>query len=169
MSGTPLPPPEFSPEYVQKASLPEDVRLCHDFNSSAEPAASLERQGLIFRPDFSSLTHLSTDDDHYYNTTGIATATYWSGRGLPTPTRDIRLLRCDLARWGFALVKDALSKPQLETMRVRTVEQAAGERAAGCALWLNACKCVCARNIVLFCSVANQSGRAEGWKRDHYD
>jgi len=131
-------PPEFYREAVTQASPPH-VQLYHTFHTSRsyEPAASLVRQGLTFRPIKALPTHMSDDDTHYYNTTGSAAA-FWSGRGLPQPTKDLERLRSDLTTWGYCLIGEALSPPQLNSMRARTVDQAAGERAAGVALWLNA-------------------------------
>ena len=49
---------------------------------------------------------------------------------LPQPTRDLATMRTDLAEFGYCLVADALSAAQLEVLRTRLDEQAAGERAA---------------------------------------
>ena len=131
------PPPEFGVEAVQRGSPPE-VQLFRHFHSKVEPGASLQRQGLTFRKDLESPTHLSSVDDqrHYYNTSdGEA---YWKGKGLPVPTKDIARLRGDLDAFGYALIHEALSTIQLKEMRERTVAQAAGERRSGVGLWLNA-------------------------------
>ena len=130
-------PAEFTPEAVAARSPPEE-RLFGEFHASgAEPAASLARLGLTFNKDPNSPTHLNTDDEQYYNTAGSATA-HWAGKGLPAPTKDIRAMRDDLRRWGYCLIAEAQSAGQLAAMRARVVEQAAGERAAGVGLWLNA-------------------------------
>ena len=55
---------------------------------------------------------------------------HYSPGELPEPTDDLEQLRNDMLEFGFCLVKDALSSEQLEVMRTRVDEQAAGERAA---------------------------------------
>ena len=52
---------------------------------------------------------------------------------LPPPTRDVAQAKADLARYGLAIVEDALSADELQALRTRIVEQAAGERQAGVA------------------------------------
>ena len=130
------PPPEFSPDAVASGSPPEQ-QLYQEFNSNAEPGASLTRQGLAFTKDAGSPTHLNDDDANYYNTTGSA-AEFWADRGLPAPAKSIETLRGDLQRWGYCLVEDGLSEQQLSRMLRRVEEQAAGEREAGVGLYLNA-------------------------------
>eukprot|EP00732_Lithocolla_globosa_P004849 Lithocolla_globosa_v1_NODE_4658_length_1392_cov_23.849663.p1 type:complete len:441 gc:universal NODE_4658_length_1392_cov_23.849663:33-1355(+) len=126
----------FCLDAIKRGSPRKDWLFCH-FHESTEPNASLQKQGLTFRKE-NSPTHLAKveDDTHYYNTS--SGETFWHGKGLPQPTKDIVRLRADLDRFGYALIQDALSTAQLHEMRRRTVEQAAGERAAGIALWLNA-------------------------------
>lgn len=52
---------------------------------------------------------------------------------LPAPTRDWDRARQDLAEFGYALVEGALSPAEVDALRRRTVEQAAGEVEAGVA------------------------------------
>ena len=124
----------FSVDAVERASPPH-AWLFRDFHASTEPEASLERQGLSFRKAPDSPTHLSDDTSQYYNAAG---STYWRDKRLPQPTKDMGRLRADLDDFGYCLIADALSAAQLRDMRLRVVEQAAGEQAAGIALWLNA-------------------------------
>ena len=78
------PPPEFAPAAVRAVSG-AGARMFEELNAAQEPQASLERQGLTFRKEASSATHLSGDDAHYYNTGGAAAA-YWRGVDLGMPT-----------------------------------------------------------------------------------
>jgi len=75
------------------------------------------------------------DQGLFYNTTGEA-AEYWSQFKLPKLSKDIRQLRADLHEWGYCLVHDALSAEQVARLRRRVEDQAAGERAAGLAMWI---------------------------------
>ncbi|KAM0814311.1 putative Dioxygenase [Seiridium cardinale] len=52
---------------------------------------------------------------------------------LPKLTDDIKQIKSDLARWGYALVRDALSLDQVAILKKAVEEQAAGERLAGVA------------------------------------
>lgn len=52
---------------------------------------------------------------------------------LPKPTENIEQIKSDLKRWGYAMVKDALSPEQAAILRKAVEEQAAGERVAGVA------------------------------------
>lgn len=130
------PPVEFNQSTVADCSQPSE-QLHHHFHSSQEPAASLKRLGLTFKKDPKTSTHLNNDDAQYYNTAGSATS-HWAGKCLPKPTKNIRTMRMDLDRWGYCLIDEAQSVEQRQQMRDRLVEQAAGERAAGLGLWLNA-------------------------------
>lgn len=129
-------PHEFTREAVAAASGSER-QLFRCFHGTSEPRASLARQRLTFIKNKTSPSHLSNDDSHYYNTTGSA-MDHWKTLPLPQPTRDIEACRRDLRCWGYCLVSDAMSDLQCTAMRERTMEQAAGERAAGVGLWLNA-------------------------------
>ena len=50
---------------------------------------------------------------------------------LPRPTTDRRAAAQDLAEHGYAILEGVLSRDQLQTLRARVVEQAAGEDALG--------------------------------------
>lgn len=52
---------------------------------------------------------------------------------LPAPTTDLTLALRQLREYGYCIVKDALSKQQLERVRTRLDDQAAAEYAAGLA------------------------------------
>lgn len=52
---------------------------------------------------------------------------------LPKPTEDIEQIKRDLQKWGYAMVKNALSADQVEILKAAVEEQAAGERLAGVA------------------------------------
>jgi ectoine hydroxylase-related dioxygenase (phytanoyl-CoA dioxygenase family) len=52
---------------------------------------------------------------------------------LPKPTSDWEAAKADLARFGYCLVRDALSPDKVARLRRRLVDQAAGEAAAGLA------------------------------------
>jgi len=53
---------------------------------------------------------------------------------LPAPSRDLGVLQRDFMRWGYCLVRDALSPGELEAARARLLDQAEAERAARVAL-----------------------------------
>lgn len=50
---------------------------------------------------------------------------------LPTPSGDEAQLEADYVRWGYCLVKDAMSPEQVQAQVDRLVDQAAAERRAG--------------------------------------
>jgi ectoine hydroxylase-related dioxygenase (phytanoyl-CoA dioxygenase family) len=52
---------------------------------------------------------------------------------LPTPTADRALGRRQLREYGYCIISDALSVPQLKALQTRLDDQAAAERAAGVA------------------------------------
>jgi len=58
---------------------------------------------------------------------------HYEPRELPKPTRDIARARNDLHRFGYCLVRDALSPDQVKALRTRLRDQADGEAAAGVA------------------------------------
>jgi len=55
------------------------------------------------------------------------------GVELPKPTEDIDQVRDDLRKFGYGLVKNALSPEQVETLKEAIRQQAAGEVEAGVA------------------------------------
>jgi hypothetical protein len=50
---------------------------------------------------------------------------------LPTPTRDLDRLRCDLDEFGYGYLCDALAPAEIRALRTRLLEQAAAERERG--------------------------------------
>uniref|UniRef100_A0A7S1Q9Q7 Phytanoyl-CoA dioxygenase family protein n=1 Tax=Alexandrium catenella TaxID=2925 RepID=A0A7S1Q9Q7_ALECA len=52
---------------------------------------------------------------------------------LPQPSTDLQVLQRDFMRWGYCLVKDALSHEEVEAAKARLLDQAEAERAAGVA------------------------------------
>lgn len=56
-----------------------------------------------------------------------------SGEGLPELTGDLSMAKSNIDRFGYCLLKDALSQDQVAAMRARLVEQAAAERQLGAA------------------------------------
>ncbi len=140
-------PIEFSPEYVAEHS-PREERLYESFLKSGEPYKTLYRKAFHVSakdgyvadpadaPSDGQVPGLDlADDSLYYNTGGSARA-YWSGYRLPVPEKDIRHLRRDLREWGYCLIDAALSSEQLQRMKQRLDEQAAGERLAGVASFM---------------------------------
>jgi ectoine hydroxylase-related dioxygenase (phytanoyl-CoA dioxygenase family) len=79
-------------------------------------------------------------------------------RPLPAPTDDRERARTDLEVFGYCVVKDVLSPAQVQALRDRVAEQAAGEDAAGVAshdsktnqrIWILANKGKIFRDLVL--------------------
>ncbi|TDZ67344.1 Dioxygenase [Colletotrichum trifolii] len=60
----------------------------------------------------------------------VTTAAELNLEELPKPTEDIEQIKRDLVRWGYAMVKDALSPEQTKILKLAVEEQAAGERVA---------------------------------------
>ena len=52
----------------------------------------------------------------------------WHGETLPTPTRNMEILRTDLERFGYCMIDRALDSDTLESVRKRLFEQACVER-----------------------------------------
>jgi ectoine hydroxylase-related dioxygenase (phytanoyl-CoA dioxygenase family) len=52
---------------------------------------------------------------------------------LPAPTKDQAQLEADFMRWGYCLIKDAMSSEQVDAQVERLVDQAEAEKAAGVA------------------------------------
>lgn len=63
----------------------------------------------------------------------VVNAEKFDHQDLPKPTEDTEQIKSDLKKWGYAMVKDALSPKQAEILRTAVEEQAAGERVAGVA------------------------------------
>ena len=141
-------PEEFSREYIDRASADNEPHLYEGIVNSKEPYRSLGRRdfhqsaqyGYNHKPADvpadSPVPGLDLDNPQlYYNTEGEA-ADYWRDKNLPLPSKDINQLRADLADWGYCLIDQALSAEQLQRMRSRVADQAAGERQAGIASWM---------------------------------
>ena len=50
---------------------------------------------------------------------------------LPTPTKEIKQIRNDFKKWGYALIEDGMSKDQCALFIQRLLDQAEGEKLAG--------------------------------------
>lgn len=60
----------------------------------------------------------------------ISTGDRLNPEALPKPTEDIEQVKRDLQSWGYAMVKNALSREQTMILKTAVEEQAAGERVA---------------------------------------
>ena len=70
----------------------------------------------------------------YYDTTVARKHDYWKRfNDLPHETKDIKLARHHLRKYGFCLIEDAMSERQCSYMRRRLEEQAEAERECGLA------------------------------------
>jgi ectoine hydroxylase-related dioxygenase (phytanoyl-CoA dioxygenase family) len=140
-------PVEFTPEYVA-AHSPLEQQLYTRFLRSGEPYRSLYQKGFhgsarlgyahdpATSPQRGPVPGLDLEDETlYYNTAGESEA-YWRGVDLPKPSKDIRQLRADLGKWGYCLIHEALSPEQLQRLKTRVMDQAAGEQLAGVACWM---------------------------------
>tara|TARA_B100000963_G_scaffold358079_2_gene381826 strand:- start:859 stop:2154 length:1296 start_codon:yes stop_codon:yes gene_type:complete len=125
-------PEEFTEKFIQENSFNNSIY--HKFNLSNSFDEIIQKQNLNFKVDKNSNNGLSDDVSHYYNT--INNEKYYP-ENLPTPSKNINILRNNLEEFGYALIEDGLSKNQLEIVKKRTIEQASGEQKQGVALWLN--------------------------------
>ncbi len=126
------PPDEFASSWVAAHSA-EEEQPYRAFLKNREPFATLYADHPeLAPPDLKAPLPWSTGQ--YWDTTVAKKHPYWSDIDLPQATKDIRLLRRDLATWGYCLIEDGLSKTQCDRFRERLLEQAAGERAAGIAM-----------------------------------
>ena len=136
-------PEQFSREHIDRVSADTEPHLYQGILNSKEPYRSLGRHNFhqsaqygyshkpADAPADSPVPGLDLDNPQlYYNTAGAATE-YWQYAALPEPSKDINQLRNDLAEWGYCLIDEALSAEQLQRMRARVADQAAGERKAG--------------------------------------
>ena len=141
-------PEQFSREHIDRVSADTEPHLYQGILNSKEPYRSLGRHNFhqsaqygyshkpADAPADSPVPGLDLDNPQlYYNTAGAATE-YWQHAALPEPSKDINQLRNDLAEWGYCLIDEALSAEQLQRMRARVADQAAGERKAGIASWM---------------------------------
>lgn len=67
---------------------------------------------------------------------GVRSQTYMEGRPeFPKATTDWKQARLDLQKFGYCLIKNALTADQVKALKDRLVEQAAAEEEAGVAWW----------------------------------
>lgn len=123
-------PAEFSAEAID--ALPDDDVLYADFQHSGEPYRSLVANNPWLRVPKPS-EQLEWGQGWYYDTTVARKHPAWSHEDLPTPTKDITVLRRDLVEWGYCLIEEGVSAVQVERMRSRIADQAEAERTLGIA------------------------------------
>ena len=120
---------QFSQEYIDK-NTPEKEMLFKSFLDSQEPYTSIFKNNpWLAPPNFKK--PLSRKKIHYWNTTVGRKHPYWKTKKLPTPSKEIKQIRKDFKRWGYALIEDGMSKDQCEAFIERLLEQAKGEKLAG--------------------------------------
>ena len=101
---------EFSQEYIDKNTQEKDM-LFKSFLDSQEPYTSIFKNNpWLAPPNFKE--PLSKKKDHYWNTTVGRKHPYWKTKKLPTPTKDIKQIRNDFKKWGYALIEEGMSKDQ---------------------------------------------------------
>ena len=120
---------QFSQEYIEK-NTPEKDMLFKSFLDSQEPYTSIFKNNpWLAPPNFKK--PLSKKKVHYWNTTVGRKHPYWKTKKLPTPTIEIKQIRKDIIKWGYALIEDGMSKDQCHLFIERLLEQAQGEKLAG--------------------------------------
>ena len=120
---------QFSQEYIEK-NTPEKDMLFKSFLDSQEPYTSIFKNNpWLAPPNFKK--PLSKKKVHYWNTTVGRKHPYWKTKKLPTPTKEIKQIRKDFKKWGYALIEDGMSKDQCHLFIERLLEQAQGEKLAG--------------------------------------
>jgi len=120
---------QFSQEYIEK-NTPEKDMLFKSFLDSQEPYTSIFKNNpWLAPPNFKK--PLSKNKVHYWNTTVGRKHPYWKTKKLPTPTKEIKQIRKDFKKWGYALIEDGMSKDQCHLFIERLLEQAQGEKLAG--------------------------------------
>jgi len=104
--------------------------LFKSFLDSQEPYTSIFKNNpWLAPPNFKK--PLSKKKFHYWNTTVGRKHPYWKTKKLPTPTKEIKQIRKDFKKWGYALIEDGMSKDQCHLFIERLLEQAQGEKLAG--------------------------------------
>ena len=119
---------EFTKSYIEKSS-PDEDRLFKDFLDSKEPYTSIFANNPWLRPpDFKNPLKF---DGQYWDTTVGRKHPFWKTKKLPSPTKEIKQIRKDFKKWGFALIEDGMSQDQCRIFMERLLEQAEGEKLAG--------------------------------------
>jgi ectoine hydroxylase-related dioxygenase (phytanoyl-CoA dioxygenase family) len=120
---------QFSQEYIEKNTPKKDM-LFKSFLDSQEPYTSIFKNNpWLAPPNFKK--PLSKKKVHYWKTTVGRKHPYWKTKKLPTPTKEIKQIRKDFKKWGYALIEDGMSKDQCHLFIERLLEQAQGEKLAG--------------------------------------
>ena len=118
---------EFSQEYIDKNS-PDKEKLFKQFLDSQEPYTSIFKNNpWLLPPDFKKPLE---SGDHFWNTTVGRKHPYWKNKNLPKPTKEIKQIRKDFKKWGYALIEEGMSKKQCKVFIDRLLEQAEGEKLA---------------------------------------
>jgi ectoine hydroxylase-related dioxygenase (phytanoyl-CoA dioxygenase family) len=118
---------EFTQEYIDKNS-PEKDKLFKQFLDSQEPYTSIFKNNpWLLPPDFKKPLE---SGDHFWNTTVGRKHPYWKNQNLPKPTKEIKQIRKDFKKWGYALIEEGMSKKQCKVFIDRLLEQAEGEKLA---------------------------------------
>ena len=119
---------EFTKSYIEKSS-PDEDRLFKDFLDSKEPYTSIFKNNPWLRPpDFKNPLKF---DGQYWDTTVGRKHPFWKTKKLPSPTKEIKQIRKDFKKWGYALIEDGMSHDQCRIFMERLLEQAEGEKLAG--------------------------------------
>ena len=118
---------EFTQEYINKNS-PDKDKLFKQFLDSQEPYTSIFKNNpWLLPPDFKKPLE---SGDHFWNTTVGRKHPYWKNKNLPKPTKEIKQIRKDFKKWGYALIEEGMSKKQCKIFIDRLLEQAEGEKLA---------------------------------------
>ena len=129
-------PSEFDPDFVRSQAMPETY-MYRDEVRSQEPMKSVLENNpeIYFVPPKRSTEwgQWEFKKGSYYDTTIAAKHPYWKNQALPQPSKNIQQLRNDMLKWGYCKIENALSQQQIEVIRNRVLEQAAGEKKAGIA------------------------------------
>jgi ectoine hydroxylase-related dioxygenase (phytanoyl-CoA dioxygenase family) len=118
---------EFTQEYIDKNS-PDKDKLFKQFLDSQEPYTSIFKNNpWLLPPDFKKPLE---SGDHFWNTTVGRKHPYWKNKNLPKPTKEIKQIRKDFKKWGYALIEEGMSEKQCKVFIDRLLEQAEGEKLA---------------------------------------
>ena len=118
---------EFTQEYIDKNS-PDKDKLFKQFLDSQEPYTSIFKNNpWLLPPDFKKPLE---SGDRFWNTTVGRKHPYWKNKNLPKPTKEIKQIRKDFKKWGYALIEEGMSKKQCKVFIDRLLEQAEGEKLA---------------------------------------